>query len=56
KILGLACDNMSVNDMMMNELEYRVLEFEGQMSQIWCMLHVRNLVAKMMIRQFNLPK
>ncbi|KAI6111601.1 hypothetical protein EDD16DRAFT_1431141, partial [Pisolithus croceorrhizus] len=56
KILGLTCDNASANDMMTNKLEYRMLEFEGQISQIQCMLHVGNLVAKMMIRQFNLPR
>ncbi|KAI6099143.1 hypothetical protein F5141DRAFT_988846, partial [Pisolithus sp. B1] len=56
KILGLTCDNASANDVMTNELGYRMLEFEGQTSQIQCMLHVRNLVAKTMIRQFDLPR
>ncbi|KAI6098561.1 hypothetical protein F5141DRAFT_1010816 [Pisolithus sp. B1] len=41
---------------MTNELGYRMLEFEGQTSWIWCMLHVRNLVAKTMVRQFDLPR
>ncbi|KAI5985182.1 hypothetical protein EDD15DRAFT_2112101, partial [Pisolithus albus] len=55
-ILGLTCDNVSANDVMTNELGYRMLEFEGQTSQIRCMLHVGNLVAKTMIRQFDLPR
>ncbi|KAI6094755.1 hypothetical protein EDD16DRAFT_1420940, partial [Pisolithus croceorrhizus] len=48
--------NVSANDVMTNKLEYRMLEFEGQKSWIQCMLHVRNFVAKMMIRQFDLPR
>ncbi|KAI6111132.1 hypothetical protein F5141DRAFT_961686, partial [Pisolithus sp. B1] len=54
--LGLTCDNASANDVMPNKLGYRMLEFEGQTSRIQCMLHVGNLVAKTMIRQFDLPR
>ncbi|KAI6030154.1 hypothetical protein EDC04DRAFT_2499093, partial [Pisolithus marmoratus] len=56
KILAVTCNNASANDMMTDELEFDIPEFEGKTSRIWCILHVGNLVVKMMIKQFDVPK
>ena len=55
KILSVTCNNTSTNDVMMDELEFTLAHFEGQVTRVWCILHVGNLVAKCIIKQFNVP-
>ena len=52
----MAADNASSNDTMMEELEMELPNFSGQATRVRCFLHVTNLVAKTLIKQFDLPK
>jgi len=56
KILSVTCNNASANDTMMEELELMLTEFEGQSTRTRCILHVGNLVAKSMIKQFDISR
>ena len=56
KILGVTTDNTSSNDMMVKHLSDLVLYFDGETSQVRCVLHVTNLVAKSLIKLFDLLK
>lgn len=56
KILGVTCDNASPNDVMIDELEISLEEFAGDANRIRCFLHIVNLVAKSMLKQFDVPK
>ncbi|KAL0957210.1 hypothetical protein HGRIS_014896 [Hohenbuehelia grisea] len=56
KILSITCDNMSANDGMINELFKIVLWFEGQKDRVRCFAHIINLVAKSLLKQFDVPK
>ena len=40
---------------MMDELEFTLAHFEGQGTRVWCILHVGNLVAKRILKQFDIP-
>ena len=40
----------------MADLEEKIPQFGGQATRVRCFLHVTNLVAKSLIRQFDLPK
>ena len=51
----MTCDNASSNNVMMNELEFLLAHFEGQGTRVQCILHIGNLVAKSMLKQFNVP-
>ena len=55
KILSMTCNNASANDAMMDELEFTLVHFEGQATRVRCILHVGNLVAKCIIKQFDVP-
>ena len=55
KILSVTCDNASTNDAMMDELEFMLAHFEGQTTRVRCILHMGNLVAKCLIKQFDIP-
>ena len=52
----MTCDNAKNNDIMIQELETLTLEFAGFASHTWCFLHIVNLVAKSMLRQFDAKK
>jgi hypothetical protein len=56
KILGVTCDNASPNDVMIDELETIIEEFGGDADRIRCFLHIVNLVARSMLKQFDVPK
>lgn len=56
QILGVTCDNASNNDIMIDTLGLNVVEFEGSIGHVRCFAHVVNLVAKSMLRQFDVPK
>jgi hypothetical protein len=56
KLLGITCDNAKVNDSMLDELAELVLGFPGKPNQTRCFLHILNLVAKTIIKQFDVRK
>jgi hypothetical protein len=41
---------------MVEELGYLVAAFDGEASQTRCFVHIINLIAKSMIKQFDTPK
>ncbi|KAG1760280.1 hypothetical protein EDD22DRAFT_757666, partial [Suillus occidentalis] len=55
-ILSVICDNASNNDTMVNELSDLLEDFPGETNRTRCFLHIINLVAKTLIRQFDVPK
>jgi hypothetical protein len=56
QILGITCDNASNNDVMIQELEDHIPRFPGASNQIRCFAHILNLVAKSILKQFDVPK
>ena len=52
----MTCDNAKNNDVMIQELETLTPEFAGFASHTRCFLHIVNLVAKSMLRQFDAKK
>ena len=52
----MTCDNASNNDAMIEELQELIPEFAGSASHTCCFLHIINLIAKLLIRQFNAKK
>jgi hypothetical protein len=56
QILSITADNASSNDTLTTELADLVAHFGGPTSRTRCFLHVINLVAKSLIKQFDLPK
>ncbi|PPQ84663.1 hypothetical protein CVT26_004180 [Gymnopilus dilepis] len=55
KILSVTCDNASNNDTMVAEMHERIAAF-NKVNRTRCFLHVLNLVAKALLRQFELPE
>ena len=55
-MLSVTCDNVSCNDKMVEELAKRVMEFPGQANCTRCFAHIINLVAKSLLKQFDLPE
>ncbi|KAI9056832.1 hypothetical protein FKP32DRAFT_1557130, partial [Trametes sanguinea] len=53
QILSVTCDNASSNDTMTEELADLLTAFDGDYSRTRCFLHILNLVAKSMLRQFD---
>jgi hypothetical protein len=56
KILSITCDNASNNDTMIEELADSIESFPGASNQTRCFNHIVNLVAKTVIRQFDVPR
>ncbi|KAG2739687.1 hypothetical protein P692DRAFT_20645156, partial [Suillus brevipes Sb2] len=56
KMLSVTCDNVSNNNVMVDELEILVPEFAGEASHTRRFLHTVNLVAKSLIREFDVSK
>ena len=52
----MTTDNASNNDTMINQLSMRLLDFPGTPNQTRCFLHILNITAKAIIKQFNIPK
>ena len=52
----MTCDNATNNDVMIQELETLTPEFAGFASHTRCFLHIVNLVAKALLRQFDAKK
>ena len=55
QILCITCDNVSNNDMMVSELDDQIDDY-SEVNQIRCFLHIVNLIAKAMLRQFDVSK
>ncbi|KIK35541.1 hypothetical protein CY34DRAFT_95904, partial [Suillus luteus UH-Slu-Lm8-n1] len=56
KMLSIMCDNASNNNVMVDDLKALVPTFGGSTSHIRCFLHTVNLVAKSLIREFDVTK
>jgi len=56
QVLSVTCDNAAPNDMMIDELAKLLEEFPGAANCTHCFTHILNLVAKSIMKQFNLLK
>ena len=56
QILGITCDNASANDTMIERLAQIMSNFSGEANRARCLAHIVNLVAKIILRQFDMPK
>ncbi|KAJ8515393.1 hypothetical protein ONZ45_g7180 [Pleurotus djamor] len=56
KILSITCDNASANDTMIEEIADLVLKYKGEENRVRCFAHIINLVAKSLLKQFDVPK
>jgi len=56
QVLSITCDNASSNDSMIDELSVLLKEFPGSVNRTRCFTHTLNLVAKSIMKQFDLPK
>jgi hypothetical protein len=54
--LGITCDNASNNDTFIDKLVDLLPNFPGPANRCRCFLHVVNLVAKTLLKQFDVPK
>lgn len=55
-MLTVTVDNASNNDKMVTELAELILSFPGSTNQVHCFAHILNLIAKMVIHQFDSGK
>ncbi|GBE88184.1 putative AC9 transposase [Sparassis crispa] len=53
KLLGVTADNATSNDIMIDELVKLIDSFKGQANRSHCFDHIINLVAKTLLRQFD---
>ncbi|KAG2139887.1 hypothetical protein BD769DRAFT_1310192, partial [Suillus cothurnatus] len=53
QILSIMADNASSNDTMITELADMVGHFGGKTARTCCFLHIVNLVAKSLLKQFD---
>ncbi|KAF8961706.1 hypothetical protein BDZ97DRAFT_1611099, partial [Flammula alnicola] len=51
-VLSITCDNTSNNDVMISELEILLPDFSA-VNHTRCFLHVNNLVARTLVKQFD---
>ena len=56
QMLAVTCDNASANDVMIQEMEDMIVSFRGGRARSRCFCHIINLVAKMVLRQFEPPE
>ncbi|KAF4618847.1 hypothetical protein D9613_009691 [Agrocybe pediades] len=56
QILSLTCDNASSNDALISQLPTLLDAFPGAANRTRCFTHILNLVAKVILRQFDTPK
>jgi hypothetical protein len=56
QILSITCDNASNNDKMVEHLATVIEHFPGTANQTRCFAHILNLVAKSVLRQFDVTK
>ena len=53
--MGITADNTSPNDVMVDELVDILLKFSGQANNCHFFLHIVNLVAKTLLKEFDVP-
>ncbi|EIW58948.1 uncharacterized protein TRAVEDRAFT_102125, partial [Trametes versicolor FP-101664 SS1] len=53
QILSVTCDNASNNDTMVAHLEAMLEVFGGDYARTRCFLHILNLTAKSLLKQFD---
>jgi len=56
QLLSVTCDNTANNDTMIEHLSTLVDNFPGAPNQTRCFTHILNLVAKSVLRQFDVAK
>jgi hypothetical protein len=56
QVLSITCDNASPNDTMIDKLSSMLEDFPGAANWTRCFSHILNLVAKCVMKQFDLPK
>ena len=56
QVLSVTCNNASANDTMIDKLSELLEEFPGSANRTRCFNHILNLVAKSVMKQFDLPK
>ena len=56
QVLSITCDNASPNNTMIDELAVLLEDFPGAPNRTRCFTHILNLVAKSVLKQFDLPK
>lgn len=56
KVLCITCDNASNNLVMIRELEFELDGYGGEAGHARCFLHTTNLVAKSLLRAFEVKK
>jgi hypothetical protein len=54
--LGITCDNASNNDTFIEELVDLLPNFPGAANCCQCFLHIVNLIAKTLLKQYDVPK
>jgi hypothetical protein len=55
KFLAITCDNASANNSMVDELFVTVDGFAGEAARVRCFLHIISIVAKTLLKQFDVP-
>jgi hypothetical protein len=55
KFLSITCDNASANNSMVDELFVTVDNFAGDAARVRCFLHIVSIVAKTLLKQFDVP-
>ena len=56
QVLAIAADNASANDVMIDELSKSLPIFPGEEHRVRCFNHIINLVAKSLLKLFDVPK
>lgn len=56
QILSITCDNASNNDTMIDAIADAMDCFPGEANCTWCFAHITNLVAKSLLKQFDVLK
>ncbi|KAG1878535.1 hypothetical protein C8R48DRAFT_559224, partial [Suillus tomentosus] len=56
QILSITCDNASNNTVMVEKLAEMLLSFPRAPNHTRCFLHMVNLVAKLLISEFDMTK
>ncbi|GBE80100.1 putative AC transposase [Sparassis crispa] len=56
KMLSITVDNVSPNNVMIDELAKLIKSFQGQANCARCFDHIINLMAKSLLRQFDIPQ
>ncbi|KAG2344983.1 hypothetical protein BDR05DRAFT_881316, partial [Suillus weaverae] len=56
QILCVTCNNAFNNTVMLDDLEANLPDFSGTAAHTCCFLHTVNLVAKLLLREFDVLK